>query len=426
MSEYQLNRLLASGEPYVPIQKRTEWDDNYHIFDTESKLRRIGRMHLDKENADRIFAGAMSYLTETEALLYKEAQTNPARQKDMLALASSYVSKFPEISQYPTDCDVMMKRLNNALFEGYVLQPLIDHPDVSDIKVSAPNDIRVRISGKAYVSNAEFLNAKDLENFIASIGLRNHRDIFERPFTRFVDKFDENYRLRFSITMPRILQSATPVMHIRKIPKKKAGIEELIRRNMLPPIVRDYLKDKAKTARCVVFGGPPGSGKTTLLNEFIEFIPKGEECLCIQENDELFTDQRGWVFKTPDIIYDHEGLPHGVTMDALGQMALVEGVNRFIVGEVKGAEMRSVATLLNSGCKSSLTMHAFSAKEMLPKLADLTSAGSGFSMETSKAMVGGIDVLVYMQDYRVQEILENAGYNRKNDEFAYRPIYKFD
>lgn len=426
MSEYLLNNLLENGKPYEPEKPRDDWDDRYFIFDTESKLRRMGRTHTDDSRTNMIFAATMTYLTETEALLYKEAQTSLPKQEEMMNMAKGYIAKFPDLMQYPTDCEVMIKRLRNALFSNYVLQPLVDHPDVSDIKVTAPNDIRARIAGKAYVSNASFLNARDMENFIYSIGLRNKRDIFDRPFTRFVDKFDKNYRLRFSITMPRILQGNSPVMHIRKIPNKKPGIEELMRRGMLTPIVVEYLKDKAKTGRGVVFGGPPGSGKTTLLNEWIEFIPKGEECLCIQENDELFTGQRGWIFKTPDITYDHEGIPHGVTMDALGQMALVEGCNRFIVGEAKGGEMRSVASLLNTGCSVALTAHMNSAREALPRLADMVCSGSVFSMETAKAMIGGVDVIIYMEKYKVREILENTGYNRRTDDFSYRPIYKFE
>ena len=426
MSEYLLNHLIETGQPYIYTSPRDEWDDIYHVYDTESKLQRLGRMHLDKDQANKIFAAAMTNITDKESLEYQAAQTNPSKQEALLIIAKNYIARFPELMQWENDVNVMLKRLRNALFEGYVLQPLIDDPDISDIKVVAPDDIRVRIRGKAYLSNASFLNNRDLCNFIHSIGLRNNREIFTRPFTRFVDKFDENYRLRFSITMPRILQGNCPVMHIRKVPKKKPGIEELMRRGMLTPIVVEYLKDKAKTGRGVGFFGPPGSGKSTLLNEWIEFIPKCDECLCIQENDELFTEQKGWIFKTPDLSYDEEGNPFGVTMDALGQMALVEGCNRFIVGEAKGGEMRSVASLLNTGCSVALTAHSNSARESLPRLADMVTTGSTFSMETAKNMISGFDVIVYMEKYKVREILENTGYNRQTDEFEYRTIYKFE
>lgn len=763
-SEYLLNRLIENNQPYVPEIPRTEWDDIYHEYDTKSKLRSMGRLHITDQEADQIFARAMAFLTNTESLLYKEAQTNPTKQEEMMAMAKDYILKYPEMHQYPdTDVPAMLKRLHNALFEGYVLQPLINHPDISDIKVTAPNDIRVRIGGKAWISNAEFLNGQDMVNFIKSIGLRNGKDITQRPFTRFVDKFDKNYRLRFSITMPRILQGAYPVMHIRKIPKKKPGIEELMRRGMLTPILWEYLKDKAKTAHGICIGGPPGcvdceteffngtewksiadyiegeqvlqfnpepneaslifplryikepcdkmyhfetkygidqtlspehrvlyykkrkkngkkywssevceisaeelktiqnagkfyggfktdfiyngsginlsdgeiklmlavicdgtfncdnlenthciikvkkerkknalleifnelnlsyfrtdtsdgysrfsfyaprrekefsedwynctqaqlqlicknilqwdgsidkegrrsfentskktvdfiqfafsacgyratfysstrkgllyqtagktytrkndsysviisdntivgmawhndgrdnntvltevypsdgfkycftvpthalvlrrngkifvtgnSGKTTLLNELIEVAPKGDESLCIQENDELFTDQRGWIFKTPDITYDDNGVPHGVTMEALGQMALVEGCNHFIIGEAKGGEMRDGAALLNTGCKLWLTAHMNSERDALPRLADMVCMGSNFSIETAKAMVSGIDVIVYMDGYKIRGILENRGYNRNLDDYDYVPIYKFE
>lgn len=415
---------MEQGQKYIPEQERDEWDDAYHIYDTQSKMNRIGRMHMkDINRRDLIFREAMNYLTGTESLLYQQAQTNSVQQIQMMGQARNFLSKYNDLMEYDTDVEVMLKRLESAMFRNYIIDPLIADYRVSDIKISGPNDIRARVNGKAHISNAYFLDAADMTNFIKSVGLRNGRNIEERPFTRFVDKFDENYRLRFSITMPRILQCPYPVMHIRKIPKKKPGIEELFRRGLLTPIIWEYLKDKAKTAKCVIFVGGPGSGKTTILNEWIEVLPKWEEPLCIQENDELYTDQPGWIFKTPDIYYDEEGNPQGVTMEALGQMALVEGCNRFIIGETKGAEMRNFATLINSGCKGALTAHTNSARAALPKLADLVTLGSNFSMETAKAMVSDIDVIVFLKDYRVHEILECTGYDRKTDEFKYRPIY---
>ena len=424
MSEYLLNTLLEQGQKYVPEVERTEWDDAYHIYDTQSKMNRIGRMHLkDIDRVNTIFRESMAYLTGTESLLYQTAQTNRPQQLQMMEQAKNFLAKYNDLMEYENDVSVMLNRLESAMFRNYVIDPLITDPKVSDIKISGPNDIRARIAGKAYVSNASFLDATDMTNFIKSVGLRNGRNIEERPFTRFVDKFDENYRLRFSITMPRILQCPYPIMHIRKIPKKKPGVEELFRRGLLTPMTWEYLKDKAITAKCVIFVGGPGCGKTTILNEWIEVLPKWEEALCIQENDELYTDQPGWIFKTPDIYYDEQGNPQGVTMEALGQMALVEGCNRFIIGEAKGSEMRNFVTLLNSGCKGSLTAHTNSARAALPKLADLVTLGSNFSMETAKTMVSDIDTIVFLKDYRIQEILECTGYDRKTDEFKYRPIY---
>lgn len=211
-------------------------------------------------------------------------------------------------------------------------------------------------------------------------------------------------------------------MHIRKIPRIKPDYAELIQAKMLPQIVRDYLIDKAKTSKGIVFAGPPGSGKTTLLNAFIEFIPKTRETLVIQENDELFTDQSGFLFK--HVTHGFKQGEKPVTLEDLGKMALVEGCNEFIIGEVKGGEMRYVMTLLNAGGYSAFTVHSVNAHETMDKLADLVKYGSDYSFDDARKMLKNMDTIVYMEQYQVQEILEVADYDLDTHKYVYRHIYK--
>ena len=60
------------------------------------------------------------------------------------------------------------------------------------------------------------------------------------------------------------------------------------------------------------------SGKTTLLNAFIEKIPRTRETLVIQENDELFTQQSGFMFK--HVTHGFDG-GRAYTLEDLGKMA---------------------------------------------------------------------------------------------------------
>ena len=763
-----LHDLIDKNEAYT--YQRDCTDDTYQTCNTSEIFRRM-RTHCEEQNSgitEAAISAAITQCITTERLTFKKAQTDKGAQNEMMnGIVESVLRKFPDIYKYTKEVDgkitypdlnVIKQRIRSELFGNSVLDPLIMNAGTSDIKVINANDIRVRIKGKAFVSNANFRNPDSYLSYIEGVGLRNgHPDILEMPFTRFVDDLDDDYRLRFSITMPRILQGNEPVLHIRKIPKVKPDMERLIQDKMLNPVVRDYLIDQAKKSKLVVFAGPPGcvdreteyfngkewksiadytkgeqvlqyntetgeaslttplryikepcskmyhfetkygidqtlspehrvlylskthkgnkhiwssdfkeisaeelkneqnngrfyggfktsfvyngsginltdaeiklmlaviaagsfkkdrnfcvinlkkqrkidelrsilnesgipykenhringytyflftppiktkefpkewynatqtqlqliadnvlkwdgsvdkygkrkfdttvkanadyvqfvfsaigkratmwhshragekyitagkeyvrksesytvyitdkdivamqhhydgrdnnvyleevepsdgfkycftvlthalvlrrnnkifitgnSGKTTLLNAWLEYIPKSRECLVIQENDELYTKQYGWIFKTPDITYDYNGIPHGVTMEALGQMALVEGVNEIIIGEVKGGEMRSVATMLNSGCFASYTIHAENAEQVMTKSADLISAGSNFSLESAKSLMNRHAVIVYMSQYSVQDILECEGYDRANDRFIYNEIY---
>ena len=142
----------------------------------------------------------------------------------------------------------------------------------------------------------------------------------------------------------------------------------------------------------------------------------------IQENDELFTEQSGFMFK--HVSHGFHGEPV-CTLEDLGKMALVEGCNEFVIGEVKGGEMRYAMTLINAGGYAALTVHSTNAFETLNKLADLVKYGSSYTFEEARRMLKTFDTVVYMEGYKVRQILEVAGYDDKSGQYRYIPIYKY-
>ena len=255
------------------------------------------------------------------------------------------------------------------------------------------------------------------------LAIRNHVDIFSHPVITFTDKHDPKYILRFTISSPMVNAVDYPYLHIRKVPKTKPTFDDLIEAGMLNEDVKLYLIDRAKASRGIVFAGPPGSGKTTALNAFIEYIPKTRETLVIQENDELYTEQSGFMFK--HVAHGFQGEPV-CTLEDLGKMALVEGCNEFIIGEVKGGEMRYAMTLLNAGGYAALTVHSTNAYETMDKLADLVKYGSSYSFDEARRMLKTFDTVVYMEGYKIREILEINGYNDDTKQYNYVNIYRYD
>lgn len=754
MSEgYLLNELCKQGKPYVPSVARTIEDDkaltwNAKLFESTK------RTHCSVERFEKIFEETMAYITTTEHHMYMDIQRGNTTEREFIAWLRGYFNRtYPEMRN-DNDFNIMYERLHTAVFQYYVLQPLIDHEDTSDIKVCAPDDIRVRVKGKAYKSSSCFLNEMDLFQFIEGLALRNGLD-FSHPEITFTDTHDKHYILRFLISAPAVNAVNYPYLHIRKVPRDKPDFDKLVKDEMLTPMVVEYLKDRIKTSKGIVLSGPPGcvdceteffngsewksiadykdgeqvlqfdtatgeaslvhplryikepcdkmyhfetkyginqtlspehrviyyerkkakgkkywsnkaceisaeqlkelqntgkfyggfktdfyydgpginlsdvelrimlavicdgnfvrdtthcrihlkkqrkidemqllldewgkpyrrvsaangytdfvfdaprrekvfskdwyncsheqlevicanvlqwdghqdeigrkqftstikesadfiqfafsacgyratihydnrkgqayqtagkeyrrksnaydviicnktivsmqwhndgrdnnvklnpvvpadnykycftvpthalvlrrngrifitgnSGKSTLLNAGLEVIPKTRETLVIQENDELHTKQSGFMFK--HVTHGFHGEPV-ITLEELGKMALVEGCNEFIIGEVKGGEMRYAATLMRSGGYCIYTTHSLSARETLPRCADLVKQGSDYSYEDACKMLKNVETVIYMEDYQVQEILEVLGYDTKIQDFIYRPIYK--
>lgn len=749
---YLLNDLQQNNMPYIPSVERTVEDDkaltwNAKLFESTK------RTHCNAERFEAIFKETMTYITTTEHHMYMDIQKGLTTEREFMAWLRSYFNRtYPEMRN-DNDFSIMYERLHTAVFQYYVLQPLIDHDDTSDIKVCAPDDIRVRVKGKAYKSTCNFLSVNDLYQFIEGLALRNGLD-FSHPEITFTDSHDKHYILRFLISAPAVNAVDYPYLHIRKVPKDKPGFDKLIKDEMLTPMVVEYLKDRIKTSKGIVISGPPGcvdkdteffngrqwksiadykdgeqvlqfdtatgeaslvtplryirepcsmmyhfetkyginqtlspehrviyykkkkvngkkiwsdeayemsaeqlaslqnegkfyggfktgfyyngsgldlsdielrimlavicdgtfprntnrcrvhlkkqrkidemrlllnewgypyqekeccgytnflfnaprrekifsadwyncsqeqlrivcanvlqwdghqdevgrklftstskqsadfvqfafsacgyratihrdnrkgqnyqtsgkiylrksdtydviicdktivsmqwhndgrnnnvtlnpvipedgfkycftvpthalvlrrnnrifitgnSGKSTLLNAGLEVIPKTRETLVIQENDELHTKQSGFMFK--HVTHGFHGEPV-IELEELGKMALVEGCNEFIIGEVKGGEMRYAATLMRSGGYCMYTTHSLSARETLPRCADLVKQGSDYSYEDACKMLKNVETVVFMEDYQVQEILEVKGFDVTTQEFIYRPIYR--
>lgn len=416
--------FLNQIEHYEP---KTLWmpedstDLIYDLRTTDMKMETIAPY----EQFTEIFREVMTLVNGTEYYHYVTVIQGEEPVEQFMAylenhLHLNYVSRDKMAQE---DVPAMLQKLYRALFQLYVIQDLIDDPKVTDIKITSPHSIRARVKGKAYISNIDFIDDNDYKRFINALTIKNHVKQ-STPVQTFTDQRDERYILRFSLTAPYVVMDDWPYLHIRKIPRKKMLAKELMAAGMFDEKIRDYLLDCGRNSRGVIFCGQPGSGKTFALNWFLEeAYEQSAEILVIQENDELFTYRKGIMFE--HVVQYPSGEEQSVSLESLGQNALVAGCNVFVIGEVKGAEICSAITLANSGCRTAMTIHSNSSTEAIDKGADLALRGGlARSFSESKRQLQCFQTLVFLEGFKIKEISEIIGYNDKTHDMIYRYIYR--
>ena len=170
--------------------------------------------------------------------------------------------------------DGLIKEFEEYIFGYSVLTPLIDDPDISDIRVTAHNTVRVKQSGIRVEAGVSFASEKEYQRFIDHIAARNQVSVSNlSAIQRFTDSSSHpDFILRFTVCMPIVNTYDEPYLCIRKVPRSFPLLKDLIDKGMLDEKSARILTLRFRMGSTLICGGN-SSGKTTLLNALKETIP---------------------------------------------------------------------------------------------------------------------------------------------------------
>ncbi len=294
--------------------------------------------------------------------------------------------------------------INNYIFGFHVLTDVMKAKDISDIKVLAWNNVRIKQLGKREGTRISFWSAEDFRGFVEMIAVKNGVNTGKvNAIQTFTDKdSSEEFIYRFDISMGSINSTGEPYLHIRKIPKEKKTVKDLIAMQMLNGKLAEYLCRRRKEGYLVICG-KNGSGKTYLLNALLDEIPDEESVLVVQENEELFSARH------PDMMFQHIEVRYGLKELVIN--GLLTDIDHMIIGEIKGEEALYFISAALSGCTGMTTIHSVDAAGALDKLADYCKWTSDYSREDIFKMLSCVKTLVFVKDFQIKEIVENHGEN---------------
>ncbi|MGN0240510.1 MAG: hypothetical protein ACI4CS_02380, partial [Candidatus Weimeria sp.] len=249
-----LNRI----DDYVPLVLPSPYDHAELVYDLRTKDMQTKTVS-SYEDFESVFKETMRRANGTERYQYDMALKSSKAEEEFMTMIKQYVQeKFVNTGVLPPeDLPAMMDKLYRSLFQLYIVQDLIEDPNITDINITGPDVIRVRIKGKTYISNVHFVDAADYNRFIDMVAVRNGIKL-SVPEQTFTDKHDKDYILRFSLTAAYVNSVDWPYLHIRKISRHKLLAPELKAAGMFDDKIEKYLLDCGLHSRGVVFAGPPG------------------------------------------------------------------------------------------------------------------------------------------------------------------------
>jgi pilus assembly protein CpaF len=302
-----------------------------------------------------------------EAVKALAAETNKLKDQENVireALEQAYTRTKLQIAD--SERTQLFAEITSGLIGFGPLQPLLDDEDVTEIMVNGSTLVFAERNGRIQKTDVTFIDNKQviqvIENIIRPLG-RTISAEYPAVDARLPDGS------RVNAVIPPVAIDG-PTITIRKFPKERLGIPDLVRFGSLSENMAEFLDACVKARLNIIISGGTGSGKTTLLNILSSFVPHNERIVTIEDAAELQLQQEHVVrleTKPADAGKDNE-----MTVRALVRNALRMRPDRIVVGEVRGGEALDMLQAMNTGHDGSLTtVHANSPRDAVTRLETL-------------------------------------------------------
>lgn len=404
--------------------KSSDSNDNMKNQDIDSNA----TLEFDKDsiNLDEIID---SFVTE-KSIVINSIERNIRPESALKDEIKAYLlNKNYKISD--NDLEGIYKSFTSRIFGYGILDSLIEDDDISDIRIVSYDNIRKKVRGKRGPSGLKFCNEESMKNYITNqVASKNHITLSEiNAIQRFADTTSSiKFILRIDITSEYVNSVPHPYLHIRKIPKDKDSLDDLMIKGMFDDEIKEYIVTAAKTGRSILICGKGGTGKTLLINALLEELPHDVSGLVTQEIPELFSKTH------PELVFLEQ-------KNAIGESSiqyslcdeirngLVSDFDYIIVGEIKGPEAWDTVNAAYTDHITIASVHTLNSQAAPSKMVhymkyspNSKDMSEGDLLET----LVGFDEIWFLKDFKIQEITQIAGFDKNKKDLILHPVYKYD
>ena len=314
------------------------------------------------------------------------------------------------------------KGLEDALISYLIglgpVEKYLNRPDINEIMINKKDEIWIEVASKEKELVAEKFESDDeLFAFAQRVVHRCGRRVnFNKPL---VDaRLPDGSRV--NIVIPPSAQN--PVITIRRFIVNHFSEEDLIQQGYMSAEMATFFDYSVKGKLNTIICGATGSGKTTFLRFLVNYIPKSERIVVIEDTRELALEH-----------------PHIVSLEASDKAGIYELMinalrmrpDLIILGEVRGIEAFELLQAMGTGHEGSLTtLHAnYGKMEAVHRLVRAMIRIGGVSAEDLIAQIAEtIDMTIFIKKLpngerkitHVTEIINDNGKPVFND------IYRYD
>lgn len=342
---------------------------------------------------------------------------------DRKILETAIIKNMDKNRYYPgIGRDELIEKVFDYMFGYWELERYIKDEDISDIDGTRYDYFTIKKIGKKEVIPLKFTNEQQFDSFCKLVAIRNGGILNENDSHCRIS--DEKNRLRINVSIrPRNISG--PAINIRKHLKDSYTLDDLIKLGMIDEKLKCFFKKLAVSNTNILICGKGAAGKTTLLRALVNLFPVTERVLVCESDTELYPDNPNVIVQR--IKKANEG-GRPVSLRDLVRDGLTMSLDTYIIGEIVGDEAWEFIKAGFTGHRVLGTSHASSCEDAFFRLLTLVkSANVDHTEKTIKRMIAGsLDVIVFLKDFKVKEILEISGYDEKLDRFETELLYGND
>lgn len=285
--------------------------------------------------------------------------------------------------------------MNNRCFDEVdfgCLQKLLEEDEVTDVACKNGNEVWVTSNSKGHYRTPLMIQEAEVERIANQIANKMQKEFnpANPSLEGDIQKNDNDYRVG-CVHSHLSLEGTTLV--IRKVRKKSfLTYEKLVNDGTISKKGLDLLILAVKGKANILVIGETGSGKTELLKFFIPFIPKNEVIVTIEDSMEFNVKSIA-----PYLSYTAFRIRPNFSYSTIISMALRLNVQRILLQEARGDEVRDLIDAISTGHTVMTTMHAKSADNVPSRICQMIKNDTESYDSLKKRVYALFDLVIHME-----------------------------